>query len=439
MFKLNKILAILYISNVSLKLIILTFNDFNFSESLLDGLQSMGYKAPTPIQQQAIPVIQQGKDLIACAQTGTGKTAAFVLPILDNIVRAKKHGISTLIIAPTRELVLQIDQQIEGMAYFCGVSSIAIYGGNDGIVWGRQASALQQGVDIVSATPGRLIALLQSGDVKLDTIEHLVLDEADRMLDMGFADDLRTIFNYLPKKRQTIMFSATMAPKIRNLAAQLLTDHESINIAISKPAAGIVQQAYVVYDNQKEKILHDILKNEDYVSVIIFSSTKEKVKDLAQVFKTMNYSAKGFSSDLDQSEREEIMRDFKSKRLRILIGTDILSRGIDVDGISLVINFDAPPDPEDYIHRIGRTARAEKAGVAITFINEKDQARFAQIEALMGMDVVKMLIPEAYGAGPEYNPEANKKKFDRNSRPFNKAGGSKPASKKPFKPRPKTN
>lgn len=399
----------------------------------------MGYKTPTPIQQQAIPVIQQGKDLIACAQTGTGKTAAFVLPILDKIIKSKKHGISTLIIAPTRELVLQIDQQIEGMAYFCGVSSIAIYGGNDGIAWGRQANALQQGVDIVSATPGRLIAILQSGDVKLDTVEHLILDEADRMLDMGFADDLKTILTYLPKHRQTIMFSATMAPKIRKLAAELLTEHESINIAISKPAAGIVQQAYIVYDNQKEKILHDILKNEDFSSVIIFSSTKEKVKELAQTFKSMKYSASGFSSDLDQNEREEIMRDFKSKRLRILIGTDILSRGIDVDGISLVVNFDAPPDPEDYIHRIGRTARAERAGVAITFINERDQARFGQIEALMGMDVTKMPIPEAYGLGPEYNPEGNAKKFDKSKRPFNKPSGGKPAGKKPFRPRPKTN
>jgi ATP-dependent RNA helicase RhlE len=408
----------------------LTFNDFNFDSTLIDGLHSMGYKAPTPIQQQAIPVIQQGKDLIACAQTGTGKTAAFVLPILDKIIKTKKGGINTLIIAPTRELVLQIDQQIEGMAYFCGVSSIGIYGGNDGIVWERQASALREGVDIVIATPGRLIALLQSGDVKFDTIEHLILDEADRMLDMGFSDDIKTILKYVPVKRQTVMFSATMAPKIRSLAAQLLQNHESINIAISKPAAGIVQQAYVVYDNQKEKILHQILKNEDYKSIIIFSSTKEKVKELAQSFKALNYSSKGFSSDLDQSEREEIMRDFKNKRLRILIGTDILSRGIDVDGISLVVNFDAPPDPEDYIHRIGRTARAEKAGVAITFINEKDQPRFAQIEALMGMDVTKMDIPESFGKGPEYNPEANKKKFDKPRPSGNK---SKPGfKKKPF-------
>lgn len=401
----------------------------------MDGLQSMGYKQPTPIQQQAIPVIQAGKDLIACAQTGTGKTAAFVLPVLDKIIKAKKHGINTLIIAPTRELVLQIDQQIEGMAYFCGVSSIGIYGGNDGITWERQANALREGVDIVIATPGRLIALLQSGDVKFDTIEHLILDEADRMLDMGFSDDIKTILKYVPEKRQTIMFSATMAPKIRKLAAHMLTEPESINIAISKPAAGIVQQAYVVYDNQKNNLLKEILKNEDFSSVIIFSSTKEKVKELYQTFKGLNYSVKGFSSDLEQAEREEIMRDFKARRLRILIGTDILSRGIDVDGISLVVNYDAPPDPEDYIHRIGRTARAEREGVAITFINEKDQQRFAQIEALMGMDVNKLPIPEQYGKGPEYNPEANKKKFDKPRGFGGKPGGQgKPRSgnKKPF-------
>ncbi len=397
----------------------MTFSDFHFDDSLIDGLSSMGYKNPTPIQQQAIPVIMENKDLIACAQTGTGKTAAFVLPIINKIIKTNHVGINTLIIAPTRELVLQIDQQIEALAYFCNVSSIPIYGGNDGIAWANQAKAIENGVDIIVATPGRLIALLQSGDIKFETLKHLVLDEADRMLDMGFIDDLKFIFKYLPEQRQNVMFSATMAPKIRNLAHQILTEPEQINIAISKPAAGIVQQAYVVYENQKEKILKEILKNEDFSSVIIFSSTKEKVKELYQTFKAQNYSVKGFSSDLEQTEREEIMRNFKNRNLRILIGTDILSRGIDVDGISLVVNYDAPPDPEDYIHRIGRTARAAKEGVAITFINEKDQPRFAQIEALMGMDVPKMPIPVEFGAGPEYNPEAQSKK-PQNKKPFNK-------------------
>lgn len=388
----------------------------------MEGLYSMGYKQPTPIQEQAIPVILQHKDLIACAQTGTGKTAAYLLPIINHILHAPKRHLNTLIIAPTRELVLQIDQQIDGMGYFCSVGSIAVYGGSDGITFEKQRQAMQEGVDIVCATPGRLIALLQMGQLNFDHLQHLVLDEADRMLDMGFFDDIRTIISYLPKKRQTILFSATMPPKIRQLANQILTEPETINIAISKPAAGINQQAYVVYDNQKEPLLQEILKNEDYQSVIIFSSTKENVKALEKTIKKMEPSVKAFHSDLEQAEREEIMRDFKNRKLRVLIGTDILSRGIDVDGISLVVNYDAPPDPEDYIHRIGRTARAQKAGVAITFINQKDQGKFARIEALMGYDVNKLPIPEQLGAGPEYNPEANKK-FEK--KPFKPGGGNK--------------
>jgi ATP-dependent RNA helicase RhlE len=412
----------------------LTFNDFNFDETLLEGLYSMGYKQPTPIQEQAIPVLLNNKDLVACAQTGTGKTAAFLLPIIQHILKAPTRHLNTLIIAPTRELALQIDQQIDGMGYFCGVGSIAIYGGNDGIAWEKQKHSLEQGVDIVVATPGRLKALLQNGSINFEHLQHLVLDEADRMLDMGFFDDIKQIINYLPKKRQTILFSATMPPKMRLLANQILHEPESINIAISKPAAGIVQQAYVVYDSQKEPLLKEILKNEDFSSVIIFSSTKENVKNLERSLKRSENSIKAFHSDLEQAEREDIMRDFKSRKLRILIGTDILSRGIDVDGISLVVNYDAPPDPEDYIHRIGRTARASKAGVAITFINEKDQQKFAQIEALMGIEVPKMPVSAELGAVPVYDPEAQKKKFS-GSKPFGK--------KKPFKSdnkqRPKSN
>jgi superfamily II DNA/RNA helicase len=264
-------------------------------------------------------------------------------------------------------------------------------------------------VDIECATPGRLIALLQNGDINFEHLQHLVLDEADRMLDMGFFDDIQSIIKYLPKERQTILFSATMPPKMRQLANQISKEPEQINIAISKPAAGIVQQAYVVHDSQKEGLLKDILKNEDYQSVIIFSSTKDNVKLLEKNLRRSDASIKAFHSDLEQGEREEIMRDFKAKRLRILIGTDILSRGIDVDGISLVVNYDAPPDPEDYIHRIGRTARASKAGVAITFINLRDQGKFARIEALMGIEVPKMPIPAELGEGPAYDPEANKK------------------------------
>ena len=375
----------------------------------MEGLYSMGYKTPTPIQEQAIPVLLANRDLIACAQTGTGKTAAYLLPIIHHILNAPTRHLNTLIIAPTRELVLQIDQQVDGMGYFCSVGSIAIYGGNDGITWEKQKHALREGADIICATPGRLMALLQNGEINFEHLQHLVLDEADRMLDMGFFDDIKTIINYLPKKRQTIMFSATMPPKIRQLANQIADNPEQINIAISKPAEGIVQQAYVVHDRQKEPLLKQILSHEDYQSVIIFTATKDNVKVLEKDLRSIDKSVKAFSSDLEQSEREEIMREFKGKRLHILIGTDILSRGIDVDGISLVVNYDAPGDPEDYIHRIGRTARASKAGVAITFINQRDQGKFSKIEDLMGYEVTKMPVPPELGPAPEYNPEANKK------------------------------
>lgn len=391
----------------------------------------MGYKSPTPIQEQAIPVILNNKDLVACAQTGTGKTAAFLIPIIEHILKSETRYLNTLIIAPTRELALQIDQQIDGLGYFSGVSSIAIYGGNDGFAWEQQKHSLENGADIIVATPGRLKALLQSGGIDFTHLQHLILDEADRMLDMGFFDDIKNIINYLPKNRQTILFSATMPPKMRLLANQILHEPESINIAISKPAEGILQQAYVVYDSQKEPILKKVLENADFKSVIIFASTKEKVKALEKSLIKHEPSLRAFHSDLDQNEREEIMRKFKSRNLRILIGTDILSRGIDVDGISLVVNFDAPPDPEDYIHRIGRTARAEKTGVAITFINERDQLKFAQIEALMGRDVEKAPVPEEFGKAPEYNPEAQKRKaslgkFNKTSKFKNNRNKSKP-------------
>ena len=403
----------------------MTFDDFKFDASLLEGLYSMGYKTPTPIQEQAIPVITNNKDLIACAQTGTGKTAAYLLPIINHILHAPTRHLNTLIIAPTRELVLQIDQQIDGMGYFCSVGSIAIYGGNDGITWEKQRHALEEGVDIVCATPGRLIALLQSGNINFEHLQHLVLDEADRMLDMGFLDDIKIIIGYLPKKRQTILFSATMPSNIRKLANEIANNPVQINIAISKPADGIIQQAYVLYDNQKEPLIRNILKNPDYLSAIIFSATKENVKLLEKTLRAVDGSVKAFHSDLEQSEREEIMREFKGKKLRVLIGTDILSRGIDVDGISLIVNYDAPGDPEDYIHRIGRTARASKAGVAITFVNQRDQMKFSHIEALMGYEVTKMPLPANLGPGPEYNPEANKKEMYRGGKPGSKGGKGK--------------
>jgi superfamily II DNA/RNA helicase len=384
----------------------LTFEDFKFDEKLLDGLSAMGYNKPTPIQEQAIPIIQDGHDLVACAQTGTGKTAAYLLPVLNKIMHAETRHLNTLILSPTRELAQQIDQQIEGFGYFLGISSISIYGGGDGATWDQQRKALEEGADIIIATPGRLIALLAAGTIKFGHLQHLILDEADRMLDMGFYDDLVKIINYLPKERQTLLFSATMPPKIRTLANRILNNAKEVSIAIAKPAAGIVQQAYVVYDTQKGEVLKHIMKTTQWNSMILFASTKEVVKKLDVVFQRGGLKAKAFHSDLEQSEREEILRSFKNKQLNILIGTDVLSRGIDVEGISLIINFDVPPDPEDYVHRIGRTARAETTGTAVTLINERDQRRFSSIENLIGQDIVKMPLPEGVGDGPAYNPSA---------------------------------
>jgi ATP-dependent RNA helicase RhlE len=386
----------------------LTFQDFKFDNRLVEGLDSMGIRTPTPIQEKAIPVIMDQKDLIACAQTGTGKTATYLLPVLNRIIHTEKRHLNTLIIAPTRELAQQIDQQIEGFGYFLGISSISIYGGGDGATWDQQRKALEEGADIIIATPGRLIALLATGKIILDHLEHLILDEADRMLDMGFYDDIVKIINYLPKKRQTLLFSATMPPKIRTLANKILNHPEEINIAIAKPAAGILQQAYVVYDEQKVALIRHILKTHQWNSVLIFASTKENVKKLDATFHRAGIAAKAFHSDLDQQEREQILRDFKNKQVNMIIGTDVLSRGIDVEGISIVVNFDVPPDPEDYVHRVGRTARAETTGTAITFINVKDQRKFLNIEKLIGQAIEKLPLPAAIGEGPAYQPELKK-------------------------------
>jgi ATP-dependent RNA helicase RhlE len=398
----------------------LTFHDFKFNTALLDGLDAMGFETPTPIQQQAIPFILDNKDLIACAQTGTGKTAAYLLPIMHKISEEGHSKLNTLIIAPTRELAQQIDQQVEGLAYFTGISSIPVYGGGDGNIFAQQQKAMREGADIVIATPGRLIAMLtSSGSVDMSSLKHLILDEADRMLDMGFYDDIVRIINYLPKDRQTLLFSATMPPKIRILANKILNNPEQINIAINKPAEGILQQAYLAYDNQKVALLKSIMndKTRNHNSVIIFASTKDKVKELDRELNRSGLSIKAFHSDLEQAEREDLMRAFRNREVQILIGTDILSRGIDVDGISMVINFDVPPDPEDYVHRIGRTARAETTGTAITFINPKDQRRFFEIESLIGYEVSKIALPQELGEAPLYQPEVRvKRSFDDNKK-----------------------
>lgn len=408
----------------------MTFRDFNFDQGLQEGLDAMGFENPTPVQEKAIPVILEGKDVIACAQTGTGKTAAFILPVLHKIASTGKSGLNTLVLAPTRELAIQIDQQIQGLAYFAGISSIPVYGGGDGMAWEQQRIALESGAEIIVATPGRLIALLAGGKINLDSLEHLILDEADRMLDMGFMDDILKIVNYLPKNRQTVLFSATMPPKIRQFAKKLLQEPEEITLSVGKTAEGVTQVAYLAYDHQKEALVRYILSQKNYEAVIIFASTKEKVKSLFKLLKK-DFDVEAFHSDLEQLEREQIMSRFKNRALKILIGTDIISRGIDVVGIELVINYDVPGDPEDYVHRVGRTARADSKGEAITFISNLDQQKFARIENLIGMDIEKLPLPEGLGEGPSYDPKSKGNRGDKPSggRGPKQKSGSKPSRK----------
>jgi ATP-dependent RNA helicase RhlE len=366
----------------------LQFSDFNFSDRLNDGLYDMGFDKPTPIQEMAIPVIQAGKDLIACAQTGTGKTAAFVLPILNKLATSENNQLNTLILAPTRELAMQIDQQIEGFSYYLGVSSIPVYGGGSGETFLTQKRALEMGAEIVIATPGRLIALLSSGKIDFKNLKHLILDEADRMLDMGFFDDIVHIIGHIPTDRQTILFSATMPPNIRKLAQKIMLNPESINIATSKPAEGIDQKVLLVNEEDKFKTLVDILKPNTYESVIVFVGTKDSAKKLERKLQDRRILVKSFHSDLEQEERIELINDFKSKRVNVLVGTDILSRGIDIDGIELVINYDLPSNPEDFIHRIGRTARGDKKGTAIAIVSQTDRRKLARVEKLIDRKIV---------------------------------------------------
>lgn len=389
------------------------FTDFNFHPTLGESLETMGFETATPIQEQAIPIILNNTDLIACAQTGTGKTAAFLLPILNKLCEHPTETTNTLIVVPTRELALQIDQVLQGFSYFTSVSSIAIYGGSDGSVFDIERKALETQANVIIATPGRLIAHLNMGYVKFDSIRHFILDEADRMLDMGFVDDIIKISSYLPKERQTLMFSATMPPKIRELAKRLLTQPEQINIAISKPAEGVLQACYMAEDNQKNALIRSLLTGKDYLSVLIFSGTKLGVKELVRDLKHARLSAGAIHSDLEQTEREEVLRQFRNHDIKILVATDILSRGIDIDDIGLVINYDVPGDAEDYVHRVGRTARAEATGVAITFVNHRDRNRFKRIEELIEMKVHKLPLPADIEPPKNYEPPRNDSRHPR--------------------------
>jgi len=403
------------------KIITLKFDEFGFDLQLLDGINAIGYENATPIQEQTIPIIMQGNDLMGSAQTGTGKTAAFLLPVINNIITSVANNfIKALVIVPTRELAVQIDQQMEGFSYFTPVSSIAIYGGTDGASFEREKQSLIDGADVIICTPGRMIAHINQGYTDFSHLKYLILDEADRMLDMGFFDDLMKIIGRLPEKRQNLLFAATMPKEVGVLARKILVNPMEVSLAVSKPAEKILQVAYCVYDAQKIPLTIHTLNSDKLRSVLIFCSTKSATKQVSRELKHLRISVAEIHSDLDQKTREQVLLDFRNRKINVLVATDILSRGIDVEDIDLVINYDVPNDGEDYIHRIGRTARAQSDGVAITFINQKEMGKFAEIEKLLGEDVYKAVVPTEFGEGPAYEP---KMKFRDAGRGKFKGGG----------------
>ena len=417
------------------------FESFGLNPKLLEGLDAMGYKEATPIQEQALPIILDKKDLIACAQTGTGKTAAFLLPVIHQLMQDSNPGnsIRALVIVPTRELALQIDRSLEGLSYFTDMSSCSLYGGGDGSEFQQQKTALSTGTDFVIATPGKLISHLNLGYVKTDGLTHLILDEADRMLDMGFYEDLMRIVSFLPKERQTLMFSATMPPKIRQLAQTILQKHEEISLSMSKPAAGVMQVAYLVYDKDKTALITKLLNKEGLHGVIVFSRTKRNVKEIARKLQKTGLQVEEMHSDLTQDAREEVMRQFRNKKINILVATDILARGIDIKELQLVINFDVPDEAEDYVHRVGRTARADQTGMAITFITPSEQRKFAQIERLIETNVLKQPVPPEIGESFTYDPNSKERSPGRDGSSrgggFKKKGGFRKNSGYKGKPR----
>ena len=388
------------------------FSELQLNDNVLEAIDAMQFEECTPIQEQAIPIILEGRDLIAVAQTGTGKTAAFLLPILNKLSEGgyPEDSINCVVMSPTRELAQQIDQQMEGFSYFMPTSSVAVYGGNDGILFEQQKRGLTLGADVVIATPGRLLAHINLGYVDLSKVSFFVLDEADRMLDMGFFDDIMQIVKLLPKERQTVMFSATMPDKIQQLANTILRNPAEIKLAVSRPADKIIQAAYICYEQQKPNIIQALFAQHIPERCIIFVSSKIKVKEVTKILKLLKLNVGEMHSDLEQSQREHVMREFKAGRINILVATDIVARGIDIDDIRSVINYDVPHDSEDYVHRIGRTARANNDGVAITLVNEKDQTRFKCIEDFLGKEIYKLPVPAELGEQPEYKPRGREKK-----------------------------
>lgn len=390
------------------------FYDLPLDDTVLDALDSMNFIHCTPIQEKAIVPILEGKDIIGVAQTGTGKTAAYLLPVLNelNTGNYPKDSINCIIMSPTRELAQQIDQQVEGFSYFMPISSVAVYGGNDGTRFEQERKGLELGADIIIATPGRLISHLAGGHIDLSKLTFFILDEADRMLDMGFYDDIMKIVSYLPENRQTIMFSATMPANIQKLAKTILHNPVEIKIAVSKPADNIKQIAYICYEDMKQKILEHILSDDTLDRVIMFASSKLKVRELDSELRRKGLNVGAMHSDLTQAERDKIMHEFRNKRINILIATDIVSRGIDIDDIQMVINYDVPRDAEDYVHRIGRTARANRKGQAITLVAQKDFQNLRKIEKLIGRQIEKPELPEGCGEKPEITNTEKKRKYN---------------------------
>ena len=402
------------------------FDELDLNDSVLDALYDMRFDTCTPVQEKCIPEILEGHDVLGVAQTGTGKTAAYLLPVLSKLDDGgyPKDAINCVIMSPTRELAQQIDQAMQGFGYYLqGVSSVAVYGGNDGNRYDQELRSLRMGADVVIATPGRLISHISLGNVDLSKVSFFILDEADRMLDMGFSDDIKTIAAKLPKTCQTIMFSATMPEKIEELAKTLLKNPVEIKLAVSKPAEKIKQEAYVCYETQKMTIIKDIFKAGDLKRVIVFSGSKFKVKQLAASLQQIGVNCGAMHSDLEQAERDDVMFKFKSGQYDVLVATDIVARGIDIDDIEMVINYDVPHDTEDYVHRIGRTARANRDGRAITFVSEEDQYWFQQIEKFLEKVVDKMPLPEGCGEGPEYIKLNKPKKKGANGRNNRRGNG----------------
>ena len=383
------------------------FEDLDLHPDIEDGLWSMGFETATPIQGQAIPHAIKGKDILGIAQTGTGKTAAFLLPTMDRIMDTPNDGkVKALIVVPTRELAVQIDQAAQGFAYYTGITSLAIYGGGTGKEFAQEKKALTEGADIIIVTPGRMLSHLTLGYVDLSSLEVLILDEADRMLDMGFHQDIMRIAQHCRAERQTLLFSATMPDRMRTLAHDLLNDPVTVQLALSKPAAKVKQGAYIVFDHQKDAVLVDVLKERNVKSGIVFTSRKRTVGQVVRALRKAGIKCGRMSSDLEQSEREEVMLAFRQQKLPILVATDVVSRGIDIDSIELVVNYDVPPNEEDYVHRIGRTARAERKGEGITLVTPDDMRRFGKIEKLIEKEVPKLEVPASLGATPTYDPKS---------------------------------